>query len=103
MTTIKIDNKKIGANYPVFIVAELSGNHNKSFERAKKMVKAACQAGANAIKTQTYKPETMTIKSSKKWFQVKVNPVWEGRTLYDLYEWAYTPWEWLPELKSFPI
>ena len=96
----KIGEKEIGPGRPVFIVAELSGNHNKNFERAKELVKDACEAGADAIKSQTYTPDTLTIKCDKKWFQVGVNPAWKGRTLYDLYQWAYTPWEWLPELKK---
>lgn len=95
----KIGNRKIGFGYPVFIVAEVSGNHNQSFERAKKIVRAACECGTDAIKLQTYTPDTMTIDSREKWFHVKVNSAWRGKTLYELYQEAYTPWEWQPELK----
>lgn len=96
----EIGNKKIGPGQPVFIVAELSGNHNQSFERAKELVKAACEAGADAIKSQTYTPDTLTINCDKEWFQVKVNEAWAGQTLYSLYKTAYTPWAWLPEMKK---
>lgn len=96
----KIGNKQIGPGYSVFIVAEISGNHNQSFERAKKIVEAACKAGADAVKLQTYTPDTLTIDSSKKWFQVKVNPAWKGKTLYQLYKESFTPWEWQPKLKK---
>jgi len=100
LKTMNIGNRQIGPGQPVFMVAEISGNHNQSFERAKELVEAACQAGADAIKLQTYKPEILTIDCDKKWFQVEVNEAWKGRTLYDLYKLAYTPWEWLPEMKK---
>lgn len=96
----KIGNRKIGPGQPVCIVAEISGNHNQNFKRAKELVRAACQCGADAIKLQTYTPDTITIDCSKKWFQVKVNTAWKGRTLYQLYQMVYTPWEWQPELKK---
>jgi pseudaminic acid synthase len=98
--TIKIGKQKIGAGFPVFIVAEISGNHNGSFKRAKDLVKAACESGADAIKLQTYTPDTLTIDSTKKYFQVKTNPAWKGKILYELYKEAYTPWNWQPELKK---
>ncbi len=97
---MKIGNKKIGPGNPVFIIAELSANHNQSFNRAKKLIETACKCGVDAIKIQTYTPDTMTIDCSKKWFQIKVNPAWKGRTLYELYKEAYTPWEWQPKLKK---
>jgi len=100
LLNFKIGNRKIGEDHPVFIVAEISGNHNQSFERAKELIRTACQSGADAIKLQTYTPETLTIDCSNKWFQVKVNPAWKGRTLYELHREAYTPWEWQPELKK---
>jgi len=96
----KIGNREIGLGNPVFIVAEMSANHNQNFERAKQIVKAACQCGVDAIKLQTYTPDTMTIDCSNKWFQVDVNPAWKGRTLYELYKMTYTPWEWQPEIKK---
>ena len=98
--SFKIGKKEVGPGQPVFIVAELSGNHNQSFERAKELVKVACKAGADAIKTQAYTPDTLTIDCDKEWFQIKVNEAWTGQTLYSLYKTAYTPWEWLPEMKK---
>lgn len=92
--------RKIGKGNPVFIIAEMSGNHNHSLERAKEIVDAAAQSGADAIKLQTYTPDTMTIDCDKEYFQVKVNKAWKGKTLYNLYKEAYTPWEWHSELKK---
>ena len=82
----------------VFIVAELSANHNGSLETAKKTIKAAKRAGADAIKLQTYTPDTITIKSQKNDFLINNNSIWDGKYLYDLYSEAYTPWEWHREL-----
>ncbi|MFH1451234.1 MAG: pseudaminic acid synthase [bacterium] len=96
----KIGKREIGPGQPVFIVAEMSGNHNQSFKRAKELVEAACDAGVDAIKLQTYTADTLTIDSSEKWFQVKVNESWKGKSLYELYQEAYTPWAWQPKLKE---
>jgi len=96
----KIGNKIVGPGQPVLIVAELSCNHNQSFERAKEIVETACKLGAGAIKIQTYTADTMTLDSKKEPFQVKVNPAWKGRTLHDLYKVAFTPWEWDAKLKK---
>jgi pseudaminic acid synthase len=90
----------IGPEAPVFIVAELSGNHNGDLGRARALVDAAADAGADAIKLQTYTAETMTIDCDNEYFQVGVSKAWAGHTLYSLYEWACTPWEWQPELKE---
>ncbi|MFB6182330.1 MAG: pseudaminic acid synthase [Candidatus Magasanikbacteria bacterium] len=99
--TIKIGDRNIGPEYPTFVIAEISANHNGSFERAKKLVKKACECGADAVKLQTYTPDTLTLESGKKWFQIEdSNPDWNGKTLYELYEEAYTPWEWHEELKE---
>jgi sialic acid synthase SpsE len=87
----------IGPEAPVFIVAELSGNHNGDLGRARALVDAAVEAGADAIKLQTYTAETMTIDCDNEYFQVGVSKAWAGHTLYSLYEWACTPWEWQPE------
>lgn len=97
---IKIKSKKIGEGQPVFIVAEISGNHNQNIKRAKELAKRACESGADAVKIQTYTPDTLTIDCKNKWFQVKVNEAWKGKTLYELYKTAYTPWEWQKELKE---
>lgn len=99
---MKIGKKTLGKGCPVFIVAEISGNHNQDFSRAQQLVKAACEAGVDAVKLQTYTPDTLTINSDKKWFWVKnkSNKDWRGMTLYRLYQTAYTPWEWYPKLKK---
>jgi pseudaminic acid synthase len=88
----------IGPGEPVFIVAELSGNHNGDLGRARALVDAAIDAGADAIKLQTYTADTMTIDCNNDYFRVEVNAAWAGHTLYSLYQWAYTPWHWQPEL-----
>src|SRR3989344_1522261 len=93
--------KYIGPGHPVFIIAEMSGNHNQNIQRAYKIIDAAVKAGVDAIKLQTYTPDTITIDSDEKYFQVKVNKDWKGQTLYNLYKKAYTPWEWQPKLKKY--
>lgn len=97
---IRIADRIIGDNHPVYIVAELSANHNHDFDQAVRMIKAAKEAGADAIKLQTYTPDTMTIDCDNEFFQIGKGTIWEGRNLYDLYKEAYTPWEWQPELKK---
>jgi len=96
---IKIGNKKIGQEQPVFAIAELSANHMQNFAAAVKLVKAAARAGADAIKAQTYTPETLTCNINNKHFHIK-HPVWGGQTLYQLYKTAYTPWKWFKKLKK---
>jgi pseudaminic acid synthase len=98
---IRLKNSVIGPGEPTFIIAEMSGNHNQNFEKAKKIIDKAAEAGADAIKLQTYTADTMTIDCDNKYFQVNVNDKWKGRTLYDLYQWAYTPWDWQPKLKKY--
>lgn len=95
---IKIGSRLIGNKHPVFIVAEISCNHERDFNQAEKLVKAAARAGADAIKLQTYTADTMTLDSPQPWFQAAGN--WKGRTLYKLYEEAATPWEWFPQLSA---
>lgn len=95
---ITIDSKKIGEGHPVFIIAELSANHGHKFENAVETIKAAKRAGADAIKLQTYTADTITIDCNNEYFQIQKGTIWDGKTLYDLYKEAYTPWEWQPEL-----
>ncbi len=83
----------------VFIVAEISANHGQNLNRALAMIKSAKEAGADAVKFQTYTPDTLTIDSDKKYFKIK-HPKWGGQTLYQLYKKAYTPWRWLKRLKK---
>lgn len=97
---ISISGRIIGKKKPVFIIAELSANHNQDFDLAVKTIEAAKKAGADAIKLQTYTPDTITINSNNKYFQIKKGTVWDGQTLYELYKQAYTPWEWQPKLKK---
>jgi pseudaminic acid synthase len=96
----KIDEKIIDGNSPAFIIAELSANHNQKFELAVETVKAVKRAGADAVKLQTYTPDTITINSHKEYFQIKQGTIWDGKTLYELYKEAYTPWKWQPKLKK---
>ncbi len=98
-----IGEHAIGFNHPCFIVAEISGNHHQSYDEATRLVEAAKEAGADAVKLQTYTPDTITLNSYREWFRVggKDNPEeWKGKTLYELYKEAYTPWEWQPRLKK---
>jgi pseudaminic acid synthase len=94
---MKIDFFEIDEQSPVFIIAELSANHNGSLATAKETIRAAKRAGANCIKLQTYTADTITINSSKDDFLIK-GTIWDGQNLYNLYQQAYTPWEWHKEL-----
>lgn len=92
---IKIGDRFIGPDYPPFIVAEMSGNHNQSLERALRIVEAAAKAGVHAVKLQTYTADTLTIDADTEDFIVKdANQSWDGQSLYALYQKASTPWEW---------
>ena len=92
---IKIANSLIGNEYPPFIIAEMSGNHNQSLDRALAIVEAAAKAGAHAVKLQTYTPDTMTIDIEEGEFYIDdPNSLWKGASLYKLYQQAHTPWEW---------
>ncbi len=102
MNAITIGKKTIGKGQSCFIIAELSGNHHGNYEEAEQLVRAAAEAGADAVKLQTYTPDTITLKSDREWFRVQGNQpdAWKGRTLWDLYQEAQTPWEWQPKLKQ---
>ncbi|MDD4990291.1 MAG: pseudaminic acid synthase [Candidatus Pacebacteria bacterium] len=94
----KIGDRMVGDGHPALIIAELSANHLQNLERAKELVRIACNAGADVIKVQTYTPDTMTLNSDKEPFQVNVNEAWKGQTLHSLYQKAHTPWEWYRDL-----
>jgi len=96
---IEINGRRLGVGEPVYVVAELSANHNQSFDRAVALLHRAKEAGADAVKLQTYTPDTLTIDCDNDCFRIK-GTRWDGRRLYDLYSEAYTPWEWQPELKK---
>ena len=97
---MKIENKEIGPNQPTFIIAELSANHMNDFDIAVKTIEAMKEAGADAIKFQTYTPDTITIDCDNEYFQIKQGTIWDGQVLYDLYEDAFMPWDWQPKLKK---
>ncbi len=99
MNKMKIGNRYIGHGCPVYLIAEMSANHAGSLERAKEIIHAAKESGADCIKLQTYTPDTLTIDCSNEYFQVK-NGTWEGENLYGLYGKGYMPWEWQGILKE---
>lgn len=95
INTIKIGSSNIGSNYKPFIIAEMSGNHNQSLDKAMKITEAAKKTGVDALKLQTYTADTMTLNISNKDFYINdKNNLWNGSSLYDLYKKAHTPWEW---------
>lgn len=97
---IKIGTRTISETSPVFVVAELSGNHNQDYGRAIELIHAAKDAGADAVKLQTYTADTITIDCDDPAFQIHEGTIWDGTTLYQLYSEAYTPWEWQLRLKE---
>jgi len=97
---VQINGRSIGTGYPTYIVAEMSANHNQDFDQAVRILYAAKEAGADAVKLQTYTPDTLTIPSDKEYFRIGGGTLWDGHTLYDLYSEAYTPWEWQTKLKE---
>lgn len=100
MKTLQIGSRAVGEGCPVFVIAELSANHGARKDLALKTVAAAAAAGADAIKLQTYTPDTLTLRSDAEPFVVRTKNEWAGRTLHDLYAEAMTPWEWHAELKA---
>jgi N-acetylneuraminate synthase len=93
MTEINIAGRTIGPGYPPYVIAELSANHNGDLDQALRIIDAAVEAGADAVKIQTYRADTITLKSDAPEFLI-TEGLWAGRTLYELYDWAHTPWEW---------
>ena len=98
--SITIGNKTIGRNHPTYIIAELSANHNQDISNALKLIDVAKEAGVDAIKIQTYRPDTITIESDNDYFRINSGTLWDGKTLYELYEEAFTPWEWHDQLRE---
>lgn len=90
---MSIAGRKIGPQFPPYVIAEMSANHNGNLESALRIMDEAKKAGADAVKIQTYRADTITLKSDRPDFQIK-DGLWAGRSLYELYEWAHTPWEW---------
>ena len=96
---IEINGRRIGPGHPTYIVAEMSGNHNQKFDEAVRIIEVAKEAGADAVKLQTYTPDTLTIDCDNEYFRIRGTP-WEGQKLYELYGQAFTPWDWQPKLKE---
>lgn len=99
MNSFEINGRKVGDGYPAYMIAEMSGNHAGSIERAKEIIRAAKEAGADCVKIQTYTPDTITIDCDNEYFHIE-DGTWEGENLYSLYGKAFTPWEWHEELKK---
>lgn len=99
MKTVQIADRLIGEGQPCFIIAEISANHNQSYEKAERLVRLAKECGADAVKLQTYTPDTLTIDCDNEYFRITEGP-WKGQTLYQLYQKAYTPLEWLDASRS---
>lgn len=97
--TINLKERKIGDGYPCYVIAEMSANHAGDINRAIEIIYAAKESGADCVKIQTYTPDTMTINCDTEYFQIKKG-TWRGETFYDLYQKAYTPWEWQGRLKD---
>jgi pseudaminic acid synthase len=100
MSELTIAGRRIGAGHPTYVIAELSANHNQDFDECVRLVHAAAECGADAVKLQTYTADTLTIASDAEHFRIGAGTVWEGKTLYELYGEAFTPWDWQPRLKA---
>lgn len=98
--SIEIGRRRIGRGSPAYCIAEVSANHHQDFSQAVCIIEAAKAAGADAVKLQTYTADTITLRSDKECFQIAGGTLWDGRVLHDLYQEAFTPWEWQPKLKT---
>lgn len=97
---IEINGRTIGPDCSTYIIAEMSANHHQDLHQAIRILYAAKESGADAVKLQTYMADTITIRSEKEYFQISGETLWDGRTLYNLYQEAFMPWEWQPKLKE---
>ena len=95
-----VNGRLLGPGLPVYVIAEVSANHNQDFDQAAQLVRTAKEVGADAVKLQTYTADTLTINSERPEFRIRNGTIWDGRTLHGLYREAYTPWDWQPKLKQ---
>ena len=100
MKPLTINGQQIGMGHSAYIIAEISANHNRDIQEAIDLVHIAKDCGADAVKIQTYTPDTITIECDNKYFRIGKGTVWEGKNLYELYKEAYTPWEWTSKLND---
>ncbi|MDG2012260.1 MAG: pseudaminic acid synthase [Pirellulaceae bacterium] len=98
MSEFKINQRTVGTDQPAYLIAEMSANHGQDLGRARDLIQAMKESGADAVKLQTYTPDTMTLDCDREYFQIGPGTIWEGRHLHELYAEAYTPWEWHAEL-----
>lgn len=97
---LTIGSRKIGPGHPAYIIAELSANHGQDFDQAVRIVRAMAASGADAVKVQTYTADTLTIPCDNEFFRIGGGTLWDGRTLHDLYQEAFMPWDWQPKLQA---
>jgi len=97
---LTIGSRKVGPGHPAYLIAELSANHGQDFDQAVRIVRAMAASGADAVKVQTYTADTLTIPCDNEYFRIGGGTLWDGRTLHDLYQEAFMPWEWQPKLQS---
>ncbi len=97
--TVTINDRPIGPGHPCYIIAEMSANHQQNFDKAVELLHVAADARVDAVKLQTYTADTLTIDCDREYFQIQGDTLWDGRTLYDLYQEASGPWDWQPRLK----
>jgi pseudaminic acid synthase len=98
--TFQIGEKLIGDNYPTYFICEISCNHNQDINIALQLIHKAKEVGADAVKMQTYTPDTITLNCDNDYFKINNTNLWDGQTLHQLYSKSYTPWEWFPQLKQ---
>ncbi|MBF0431555.1 MAG: pseudaminic acid synthase [Fibrobacteria bacterium] len=98
--TVKIGKDTIGRHGACYIIAEISANHSQNYNKAKRLIRVASESGANAVKLQTFTPDTLTLDCNNRFFKISKGP-WKGQTLHSLYKKAYMPWDWQPKLKSY--